>query len=227
MFLTDDENPAALPAVARTLKTLVDGTVRLAIDVEPVYRETVMRLLGEPGTPIVVARLTQEACQQQLQQENTALYRQEAKALRLSAFFRTPTVWRAIGADSQFLAWLRTQSCAYCQAIPSEQRPTEAAHVRRVAEGAGIAIKPDYCAIPLCHEHHGLQHTQGESALGGKEWFDKKCIDYVTRWAWETLKQQFGFVSWAYIPPAVLREWAISQNVQANLPSEYRHESTT
>lgn len=221
MHLTEDEDMAAVPAVARTLKTLVDGTVRVQIDVEPMHRDLAMRLFGEPGVAIAVARLTLKASQSSLQQDNVALYRQGAKALRLSAFFRTPAVWQAIGTDAQFLAWLCAQPCAYCQARPHEHQPTEAAHVRRVAEGAGVAINPSYCAIPLCHDHHALQHAKGESALGGRAWFDQKRVEYVTRWAWETLKQQLGYASWTHVPPETLYRWATIHRVENALPNHY------
>jgi len=213
----DSEQLAAIPAVARTLKTLIDGTVRVNIDVEPAYREAAMRLLGEPGVGIAVARLTLDATQQQLQQQTSAPYSQQAKALRLSAFFRTPVVWRAVGSDSDYLAWLRLQKCAYCHA-----EPAEAAHVRRVANGAGTGIKPPYSAIPLCREHHALQHTKGESALGGSAWFDKMRIDYVVKWGWETLKHTLGYDSWAEVSPEELKRWAGHHQVAHYLPGEYR-----
>ena len=222
------EKNAAIPAVSRTLTTLVDGTVRLKIDFEPRYRESVMRQLGEPGTPIAVVQLDLESAQAQMQQEFIAgekiktPYGEQAKALRLSAFFRNPNIWQAIDSDPAFLSWLRQQPCAYCQSPPNEHHPTEAAHVRRVANGAGVAVKPEYSAIPLCHQHHALQHQQGESALGGKEWFDKKRIDYVSRWAWEALKNQLGFGSWSEVPPNVLNQWATQHNLQHHLPAEYR-----
>lgn len=217
----EEAEPAAIPAIAKTLKTLVDGTVRLNIDVEPHYREVAMRLFGEPGVGIAVARLTVEASKQSLQIPTTASYSQNAKAPRLSSFFRAPEVWRAIGTDAQFLAWLRLQKCAYCSAQPNEHHPTEAAHIRRVAEGAGVAIKPQYCAIPLCHNHHALQHAKGEGALGGRDWFDKKRIEVVTQWAWEILKQQLGFESWTQVPPEILYRWATTHSVQNYLPQDY------
>lgn len=223
-MIDETQDVAIIPAIARTLKTLADGTVRLNIDVEPAYRETAMHLFGEPGTGIAVARLSLEATQSQLRQDTLAPYRQAAKSLRLSAFFRSPEIWRLIGTDTQFLAWLRLQKCAYCQVAPSPEKPTQAAHVRRVAEGAGVAIKPEYCAIPLCHTHHALQHAQGESALGGKEWFDKKRIEFVTQWAWESLKKQLGYTSWSEVPPAELNAWSTANHVHTYLPMEYRNE---
>lgn len=222
------EENRAIPAVSRTLTTLVDGTVRLKIDFEPRYRESVMRQLGEPGTPIAVVQLDLETAQTQMQQEFIdgqkikTEYGEQAKALRLSSFFRTPIAWRAIGNDQTFLTWLRRQPCAYCQTTPNEHNPIEAAHVRRVANGAGVAIKPEYSAIPLCHQHHALQHQQGESALGGKEWFDKKRIEFVSGWAWEALKTQLGFSSWSEVPPTNLCQWAQQHDLEHYLPNEYR-----
>lgn len=218
----ETKQEAVLPAVARTLNTLSDGTVRLRIDFEPRDREVAMRLFGEPGSAIAVARLTVEAAQQQLQQQMAAPFGELAKTLRLSSFFRTTNVWAKIGQDKDFLAWLRQQPCAYCKAKPSQHAPTQAAHVRRVANGSGTAIKPAYSAIPLCHSHHALQHQQGESALGGKEWFDRQRITHLAHWGWQTLKQRLGHASWSQVPPEVLRQWAMNNHVDQYLPQEYR-----
>lgn len=149
--------------------------------------------------------------------EMDAKYGQQAKILRQSSFFRTPEVWAAVGSDEDFLAWVRTQSCAYCNATG----PSEAAHVRRISSGAGTGIKPTYAAIPLCHKHHAAQHHAGESALGGKDWFDKKRIEYVQQWCWEVLKAQFGYYSWKFIPPHELHEWAIDNGVEEYVPDFY------
>lgn len=73
--------------------------------------------------------------------------------------------------DKLFQAWLRKQKCAWCKSPP----PSDSAHVRRAAN-AGIAIKPYMSGVPLCRTCHRLQHDGGESALGGKEWFDAQAL---------------------------------------------------
>ena len=186
----------AISATARTLQTLSDGTVRLKVDIEPQDRAAAMELFGEPGAPIALARLTQEAAQKSLQSS-------WQKELRLSSFFFKPETWEACGTDSDFLQWIRTQPCKVCK-----NKPVEAAHVRRVANGAGMGIKPPYSAVPLCPEHHRLQHQKGESAIGGRELMDKWRIECLAQWCWEYIKEELGYDSWRDMPIIEFQQWA-------------------
>jgi hypothetical protein len=153
-------------------------------------------------------------------------YGEEAKELRLSSFFRTKQVWPLIGSDEQFLDWLRNQKCAFCgnrdYVGGTGEMKCEAAHVRRVANGSGTSIKPSYSAIPLCHEHHTMQHIHGESELGDENWWRKMRIKYAHQWAWETLRETLGYDSWSEVPPEELYEWALKHNVVDFLPRAYR-----
>jgi hypothetical protein len=45
------------------MSTLVDGTMRVVLDIEPSAAADAFRLLGSPGTPIAIARITNEAAQ--------------------------------------------------------------------------------------------------------------------------------------------------------------------
>jgi hypothetical protein len=153
-------------------------------------------------------------------------YGQEAKALKLSSFFRIKDVWKQIGNDACFLDWLRNQPCAFCgdydYVYESGEKRCEAAHIRRVGHGSGTAIKPEYSAIPLCHKHHEKQHKQGESSLGNEDWWAKQRIKYVEDWAWDQLKKILGYDSWKEVPPNVLYGWADDRNIAKYLPEEYR-----
>ena len=156
-------------------------------------------------------------------------YGEQARALKLSGFCRSPDVWRALGTDDEFLAWLRTQPCATPGPAPFIDPPVYcggdvvAAHVRRIANGAGMGAKPkDFSAIPLCDNHHRLQHQHGESALGGKEWFDRQRIQHVETWAWHRLRHILGVESLRDASPARVRAWAESKGVGHLLPREYR-----
>ena len=44
-----------------TIKTLADGTFRVQIDIEPRFAQLAFSLFGSPGTPIALARITNEA----------------------------------------------------------------------------------------------------------------------------------------------------------------------
>lgn len=53
--MTDDES--VLPAITGTIKTLVDGTVRLQVDFAPADRVAAMTLFSEPQVSIAICRL--------------------------------------------------------------------------------------------------------------------------------------------------------------------------
>lgn len=170
----------------------------------------------------------QEVREENLQTKKTkGPYSEYAKKLKLSSFFRTPQVWAAIGTDDEFRAWIQRQkSCIignYSEFVDGEGR-CEAAHVRRSSE-SGTGYKAEYACVPLTHEEHQIQHNQGELAclrtIGGgqwlddpeqkaKEWFDKKRIEYVSQWAWESYKAKSGASSMADISPEQHRENAQS-----------------
>jgi hypothetical protein len=148
-------------------------------------------------------------------------YGTQAQSLRLSAFFRTPDVWRAIGNDAQFRAWVATQDCIATSIGEGCSGDVIAAHVRRIADGAGTGIKPAYACVPLCHGHHTEQHQHGESRLAPKEKWDLWRIQTVEKWAWETLRAELGYAHWYDVPPTVLLAWAEHACVDRYLPSAY------
>lgn len=217
---------AIIPITSRTCRTLADGTLRIVVDVEPAHSRAAFEMFGQPDQPGALARLTQTAAASELQKGAIAAYGEEARALRLSSFFRTPDVWRAVGSDEDYLAWIRLQPSAhsgkFSEYTEAGEGRCEAAHVRRVSSGAGTRIKPPYSAIPLTGEEHKLQSAQGESALNPQDWWDKKRIDYVQQWCWETLKTKFGCQHWSWLPPVILQQWAAGRDLEKYLPSEYR-----
>lgn len=218
---------AIIPITSRSCRTLADGTLRITVDVEPMHSTAAFQLFGQPDQPGALARITQSVAAYELQKAALAPFGEQAKILRLSSFFRTPDVWRAVVSDEEYLAWVRLQPSAYSGKF-SEYLcgigKCEAAHVRRVANGSGTSIKPPYSAIPLTGEEHTLQSVKGESALNPQDWWDKKRIDYLQKWCWETLKAALGYEHWSEIHPDKLRQWASSngRDVEKYLPHDYR-----
>lgn len=64
--------------------------------------------------------------------------------------------------DNAYLQDVRSLSCIICLSNVC----VDAAHIRYSAPGklnAGVGAKPDDCyVLPLCREHHALQHSMGE-----------------------------------------------------------------
>ena len=170
-------------------------------------------------------------------------YGDEAKALHQSGFFRAPNVWLALGTDEEFQAWCRKQKCVVCgdKDYPEEypEGVCEYAHVRRVANGAGTSTKPPYSGVPLCHKHHTLQHNKGELASyvaaatydqkitiysehNAKDWFDKKRIQHLEKWAHYQLTKTLGAESLTEINPADLYLFCESNGINKYLPSLFK-----
>jgi len=140
-------------------------------------------------------------------------YGQAARQLRLSAFFRTPAVWAAIGDNSAYLIWLRQQACARCH-----QSSQLTSTISSCPLGPSSAVAILYGAIPLCLLCY--QHTDPQR---NHAWRNQQRLHYVRRWAWQTLKQQLGYSNWRDVPPVVLRAWAERHQLSHYLPAIYHH----
>ncbi|MCP4569065.1 MAG: DUF968 domain-containing protein [FCB group bacterium] len=81
--------------------------------------------------------------------------------------------------NPRYLKWLRTQPCAACGAMRSDNMDIVAAHQRDLpGHGGGTGIKPHdtYC-LPLCDACHKLSH-QGYAVFADTA---ESCLDHFTR----------------------------------------------
>ena len=141
-----------------------------------------------------------------------------------SGWWYCPDVWPLFGTDADYQAWCRSQPCAI-PGIPCEG-DIVAAHVRRIALGAGMGIKPDYTTIPMCDTAHTrYQHQHGESAVGGKEHLDKLLAQYRTEWMKSVIREMFVRESCSQIEPGRFGRWVAEQAdglAWASLPKEFK-----
>lgn len=223
-----DETPIAIRATRGPIeREYADGSLAVRIVIAPTDKQAFMRLLPDVDLPIFIARETLESAQAGLQEQAIAAYGEYAKELRLySNWMGNPDVWKHLGTDEEYLEWCRHQKCVHCGKAPRWEMDTfitnEAAHVRRVANGAGTAIKPPYSAITLCSEDHREQHRVGEDAIGGKDKVDKLRLDHVKQWAWERMRGIFGVESMRDVAPVTLLTWAQHRGIERHLPLCYR-----
>lgn len=61
-----------------------------------------------------------------------------------------------IRLDEHYLTFIRSRPCSFCG-----KAPVDAAHLRN--RKWRETTRDDYTAIPLCREHHSLQHSVGLS----------------------------------------------------------------
>src|SRR5687768_7143146 len=112
----------AISATVSSFRSMADGSLRIALDFSEQESKRAKELLCDVGAAVAIARLldaTQDAQMAELAEDTEKAWReaytgpqpsgmvkerygQEAKALRLSAFFRTPAVWGAVGTDAEF-----------------------------------------------------------------------------------------------------------------------------
>ena len=87
-----------------------------------------------------------------------------ASKLLMSQLMINRGFWSIVGTEENYLNWVRSQKCMISGSqveTESGEMRVEAAHVRDIKYGAGIAKKPEYFAIPLHPEVHAKQHEKG------------------------------------------------------------------
>ena len=210
------------------MQTLADATPRIVLDCDCSLADLAALNLT-PGATFALARLTDAAARddaaQRFASPPAANFGEFAKALYLSSFVRSPDVWRAIGTDEEFRMWLRDQTCAFCKAMP----PNEAAHVRAVANGAGMGIKPEYSSFPCCRECHQKQHNGGYGPLLGiadkyaiADEIGRKRVAFLHAWGWHEMKRQLSVPHMNEADPAAVLLWAQQRGVDHLLPREFK-----
>jgi len=150
-------------------------------------------------------------------------YSEAASLLWRSSFFATPDVWVKTGTDKEFLAWVITRPCCISKEYGNHKGDIVPMHVRRVANGSGTSIKPEYSAIAGCWFHHNaMQHQSGESAVGGRDFFDRQRIQHLRLWGWQCLVSLNKAESMTFVPPEFVYSWAVANSVDQYLPLQYR-----
>lgn len=98
--MSDDEQPSAISGTTTTIKTLVDGTFRVSIDISPSDAQAAFALFGRPGTPVALARLMPEVAHSQARRDTIAA----AEPVKGGALAKLAGQFCE---NEQFLQWLR------------------------------------------------------------------------------------------------------------------------
>ncbi len=202
---------AVVQATVAGFRSLADGTLRIQVDVHHGDAQEALGLLCEVGAAVAVARLREsppewheetppgDTGESEEPEKRDALTGQVLAAFYKNGFWHAPRALKALGNDAQFLQWCRGQPhCWHCGGAAGDtglhgiELAIQAAHVRRVGNGAGTGTKPPFSAIPLCNVCHGIQHAVGESGLGPPEWWDSKAAKAREEWGHERLREHFG-----------------------------------
>ena len=83
---------SAVLGATTTMKTLADGTFRISVDVEPRFAQQAFALFGAPGTPIALARITNEAAVEQDRKDMEPDHGKHYEVLYKAGWFHNPRV---------------------------------------------------------------------------------------------------------------------------------------
>lgn len=146
------ETPAAVVGTTTTIKTLIDGTFRVQIDIAPREAQAAFAMFGTPGTPVVLARITPAAAQREANKEFQP-DRQKGGAL-----CKLAGMWCQEPEFHAFLAHTMKWAKSYTEPITSEV----AANIIR--ETCGVASRADLdhdeAAAAIFHRDFRLPYAQ-------------------------------------------------------------------
>lgn len=106
------DQPAAVSGSTHTLRTRVDGSLSITIEIEPTHAQAAFAMFGTPGTPVALARITPEAALQAGQQAQ-AKQGEEGKQ-------KSPWAWGNVYVDLFRLGWFNNPRVAEAFGIAME-----------------------------------------------------------------------------------------------------------
>lgn len=218
---------SAVQATVSKFMSLADGTLRLQVDIHQTDTAAALSLLCEVGRTVAVAALADAQEEEVLEEEFPASYKENEcdnnagklmQSLYQAGWFHAPKVLKALGKDAMFLQWVRGQeTCWAC----NDSSDIVAAHYRKVASGAGTAIKPPYSAIPLCKACHDKQHAHGYSVISPAGWWEEKAAKARQDWGHQRMRDIFETTSMTAVPAKWVVEWALEHELTYLVPQEY------
>jgi len=162
----------AVSGTRRSMKELVDGTIRVQIDIDPMYRELFFRLFGQIDMPVAIAPMVinspiQSPLHEELREsEKTLNYL--AQSMHKDGYFRNPKLWAAMeekGIYSQQMHKEYVQSLPCCGikfARHIECHGDVVMHHVKTSANSGVGIKPlHWYGVPLCATGHHMTWAHG------------------------------------------------------------------
>lgn len=155
--------------------------------------------------------------------ERVALKKQQRRAheawkhLVLSGFFNRESLWRALGGENAYIAWLQQQPCCHPGGEPCKGQPVAAFRF----EGTSVR----YPMVPLC-EHHIDLWELGEAVLPegfGTElvFLENEQRVQVQRFAQAALREVLGIPADMDPTPSSIYRFALDNGLQAMLPQGF------
>lgn len=216
--------------------SLADGTLRLQVDVHQGDTGEALSLLCQVGRVVVLAALKDGIPGTPADRTSGGLSQDVSsnvpdddtgepgsgklmQALYRCGWFHATRVLEVLGHDAEFLQWCRAQPVCWCCGNPGT---IQAAHYRKVGDGAGTSVKPPYSAIPLCVPCHQKQHANGYSVLGTTPWWEEKVAQARQDWGHQEMRLLFETESMTAVPVSWVLTWAEEQELIDLIPREFK-----
>ena len=158
----------AVSGTRRAIKELVDGTIRVQVDIDPRFRRQFFDLFPDIDTAVALAPLSPQAAaapsptgqtlESLIQPAAVVAPNRLAEFLHISGYFRSPKLWTAMDAagiytEKQHKAYIETLSCVGWGHL--ECNGDVCLHHVKTAANSGVGYKPPhFYGVPLCFRHH-------------------------------------------------------------------------
>lgn len=187
----------AVSGTRRSMKELVDGTIRVQIDIDPPQRADFLRLFPSIDMPVALAPLVvngeiqaRDVVRAEAAGANTAAAPQQPRAagnqlareMHVNGYFRSPKLWNAMEANgvytqAQHKAFIEAQPCLFEKVREVRHGPCFGdivLHHVKSAANSGVGMKPDHWyGVPLCAIGH---HQNWVHASHGANREDKQAL---------------------------------------------------
>ncbi|MDA8119901.1 MAG: hypothetical protein M0Z85_07635 [Gammaproteobacteria bacterium] len=181
-------------------KTLADGTVRVAIDIDENDHWRAWPVIGKPKESVAVGVLQGESLRY-----NGSPHGAYAQALWRHRFFARRRVWMALGGLGSYRAFLAGRPCA------------QPGHVHNGAVEIVTLAGPDGWALPLCAKHRAYGNNPDRWPGGWGQ--AKRLLEmHYSTWAHAALTDAIGHPRLRETPPVLIQEWARAHGIEDLLP---------
>ncbi|MBY0475435.1 MAG: hypothetical protein K2Q13_10315 [Nitrosomonas sp.] len=157
------QDASAVSGTRRSMKELVDGTIRVQIDIDPMYREEFFRLFGQIDMPVAIApiRVNRYPEVREAESGSTKTPNRLAQAMHLDGYFRNSKLWTGMEiaefyTQNDHKRYVETLPCCGTKfAKHIECNGDVVGHHVKTSANSGVGIKPlHWYLVPLCHNHH-------------------------------------------------------------------------
>lgn len=214
------EQPRAVCGVRRGARELVDGTIRVQIDIDPANRKAFFDLFAEIDMAVALAPLDLSAVRppSRTEQDKPAHERSLAQRLHLDGYFRSRALWRALHEKriytlSEHKAWVEQQPCLRKGTTPCQGDIVLHHTPSSAIQAAGSALQPQnpnkpphWYGVPLCHEHH-RNWAHGSATREDKEALVVAAIALMADQAKRAMKVYIGLESLSGLTQEMLEEF--------------------